>query len=50
MDQTVFMIGFAVMSLASLAIYAKGSKAPHHVTTRFFTQPCLSSQPRPISL
>jgi len=33
MDQTAFMIGFAVMSLASLAIYAKGSKAPpsrHH--------------------
>lgn len=33
MDQTAFMIGFSVMSLASLAIYAKGSKAPpsrHH--------------------
>jgi bacteriorhodopsin len=33
MDQTAFMIGFTVMSLASLAIYAKGSKAPpssHH--------------------
>ncbi len=33
MDQTAFTIGFSVMSLASLAIYAKGSKtAPslHH--------------------
>ena len=33
MDQTAFMIGFAVMSLASLAIYAKGRKTPpsqHH--------------------
>lgn len=33
MDHTAFMIGFAIMSLASLAIYAKGSKAPpsrHH--------------------
>ena len=33
MDQTAFMIGFAIMSLGSLAIYAKGSKAPpsrHH--------------------
>ncbi|MBB4154222.1 bacteriorhodopsin [Sphingomonas jinjuensis] len=33
MDQTAFLIGFAIMSLASLAIYAKGSKAPparHH--------------------
>jgi bacteriorhodopsin len=33
MDQTAFMIGFTVMSLASLAIYAKGNKAPpslHH--------------------
>ena len=33
MDQTAFMIGFTVMSLASLAIYARGSKAPpsrHH--------------------
>lgn len=33
MDQTAFMIGFAVMSLASLAIYATGSKTPpsrHH--------------------
>lgn len=33
MNQTAFMIGFTVMSLASLAIYAKGSKAPpsrHH--------------------
>lgn len=28
MDQTPFLIGFAVMSLASLAIYAKGRKAP----------------------
>lgn len=33
MDQTAFMIGFTVMSLASLAIYAKGKKTPpsrHH--------------------
>ena len=33
MNQTAFMAGFTVMSLASLAIYAKGSKAPparHH--------------------
>lgn len=33
MDQTAFMIGFAVMSLASLAIYVKGDKTPparHH--------------------
>lgn len=33
MDQLAFMIGFTVMSLASLAIYVKGSKAPpvrHH--------------------
>ncbi|SFP82274.1 bacteriorhodopsin [Sphingomonas rubra] len=33
MDQTAFMIGFTVMSLASLAIYAKGGKSPpsrHH--------------------
>lgn len=33
MDQTAFMIGVTVMSLASLAIYAKESKAPpsrHH--------------------
>lgn len=28
MDQTAFMIGFTIMSLASLAIYATGSKAP----------------------
>ncbi|PXA94706.1 hypothetical protein DMC47_20320 [Nostoc sp. 3335mG] len=34
MDQTAFMIGFTVMSLASLAIYAKGEKTPpsHHHT------------------
>jgi bacteriorhodopsin len=33
MEQTAFMIGFTVMSLASLAIYAKGKKTPpsqHH--------------------
>lgn len=33
MDQPAFMIGFTVMSLASLAIYAKGKKTPpsrHH--------------------
>lgn len=33
MDQTAFVIGFTVMSLASLAIYAKGKKTPpsqHH--------------------
>ena len=33
MDQTAFMIGFAVMSLASLAIYVTGNKTPpsrHH--------------------
>jgi bacteriorhodopsin len=33
MDQTTFLIGFSVMSLASLAIYAQGSKEPpsrHH--------------------
>jgi len=33
MDQTAFMIGFTVMSLASLAIYAKGEKTSpslHH--------------------
>ncbi|MDR6790713.1 bacteriorhodopsin [Sphingomonas sp. BE138] len=33
MDQTAFTIGFTIMSLASLAIYATGSKAPparHH--------------------
>jgi len=33
MDQTAFMIGFTVMSLASLAIYATGKKTPpsrHH--------------------
>jgi len=33
MNQTAFMIGFTVMSLSSLLIYAKGSKAPparHH--------------------
>lgn len=33
MDQTAFMIGFTVMSLASLAIYAKGKKTSpslHH--------------------
>ena len=33
MDQTAFMIGFTIMSLASLAIYATGSKASpslHH--------------------
>ncbi|WP_375270402.1 bacteriorhodopsin [Sphingomonas sp.] len=33
MDQTAFMIGFTIMSLASLAIYATGSKATpsqHH--------------------
>jgi bacteriorhodopsin len=33
MDQTAFMIGFTIMSLAALAIYAKGSKTPpsrHH--------------------
>lgn len=33
MDQTAFVIGFAVMSLASLAIYGKGSKSSpsrHH--------------------
>jgi len=33
MDQTAFLTGFTVMSLASLAIYANGSKAPpsrHH--------------------
>ena len=32
-DQTAFLIGFAIMALGSLAIYAKGSKAPparHH--------------------
>lgn len=34
MDQTAFLIGFTVMSLASLAIYAKGKKTPpsHHHT------------------
>lgn len=34
MDQTAFMIGFSVMSLASLAIYATGKKTPpsHHHT------------------
>lgn len=33
MDHTVFLVGFVVMSLASLAIHAKGSKEPqirHH--------------------
>lgn len=33
MDHTVFLVGFTIMSLASLAIYAKGSKDPairHH--------------------
>ena len=33
MDMTPFAVGFVIMSLASLAIYAKGSKAPpvrHH--------------------
>lgn len=33
MDRTIFLIGFIIMSLASLAIYAKGSKATeirHH--------------------
>ncbi len=34
MDQTAFMIGFAIMSIASLAIYATGKKTPpsHHHT------------------
>jgi bacteriorhodopsin len=34
MDQTAFMTGFTVMSLASLAIYASGKKTPpsHHHT------------------
>ncbi len=33
MDQSAFLIGFAIMSLGSLAIYAKGGKVPpirHH--------------------
>lgn len=33
MDRTVFLIGFVIMSVSSLALYAKGSKAPairHH--------------------
>lgn len=33
MDQTAFLVGFTIMSLASLAIYATGSKVPpsqHH--------------------
>jgi bacteriorhodopsin len=34
MDQTAFLIGFAIMSIASLAIYAMGEKTPpsHHHT------------------
>jgi bacteriorhodopsin len=34
MDQTAFLIGFAIMSIASLAIYATGKKTPpsHHHT------------------
>ncbi len=33
MDPTVFLVGFAIMSVSSLALYAKGSKQPeirHH--------------------
>ena len=33
MDWTAFMVGFSIMALASLAIYASGSKQPpsrHH--------------------
>ncbi|WP_242154114.1 hypothetical protein [Sphingomonas sp. BAUL-RG-20F-R05-02] len=40
MDQTAFMIGFTVMSLASLAIYAKGSKAPASTPSHAAARDC----------